>query len=139
MKDSSSSSSSNSSGLFGTICIIVHTYTHTHTVVAFLVALNQNKELLGNNGLLPIPLYLKRVRQYVQHQHKFSSAFLLLQAAPTVLWWVEEENIDTALDCIAYAGMGLSAILVILGAGNAVIFSLLWILYHSLSNVGQRW
>ena len=46
---------------------------------------------------------------------------------------------DAALDYIAYTGMALSAILIILGAGNAVIFALLWVLYHSLSSVGQRW
>ena len=34
------------------------------TVVAFLVALDQNKELLGKNGLLPIPAYLSRLREH---------------------------------------------------------------------------
>ena len=62
-----------------------------------------------------------------------------LGAAPTLLWWVPREHIGFALDAIAYAGLGLSAILVVLGAGNAVIFVTLWALYHSLVNVGQRW
>ena len=35
-------------------------------VVAFLVALNQNKELLGRNGLLPIPTYLSKLRKHFQ-------------------------------------------------------------------------
>lgn len=55
------------------------------------------------------------------------------------MWWVPEEDTDTALDSIAYGGLALSAILVVLGAGNVVIFTGLWILYHSLVNVGQRW
>ena len=62
-----------------------------------------------------------------------------LGAAPTLLWWVPKEHVGFALDAIAYAGLGLSAILVVLGAGNAVIFATLWVLYHSLVNVGQRW
>ena len=35
-------------------------------VVAFLVALHQNKELLGSNGLLPIPLYFSRLKNYFE-------------------------------------------------------------------------
>jgi len=31
-------------------------------LIAFLVVLNQFKPLLGENGLLPVPLFLKRVR-----------------------------------------------------------------------------
>ena len=55
------------------------------------------------------------------------------------MWWVAEEDTDLALDCIAYAGLGLSGVLLIFGAGNAVIFAALWVLYHSIVNVGQRW
>ena len=44
-----------------------------------------------------------------------------------------------ALDCIACTGLALSAVLVVLGAGNVIIFTALWVLYHSLVNVGQRW
>ena len=62
-----------------------------------------------------------------------------VSAVPTLLWWVGEENMDTALDFVAYAGLGLSAVLLLLGAGNAIIFTALWLLYHSLVNVGQRW
>ena len=58
---------------------------------------------------------------------------------PTLLWWVPREHIGFALDTIAYGGLGLSAILVVLVAGNAVIFVTLWVLYHSMVNVGQRW
>ena len=43
---------------------------HVSLVVAFLIALNQNKELLGKNGLLPIPAYLSRLRTHFQvHTH----------------------------------------------------------------------
>ena len=46
---------------------------------------------------------------------------------------------DFALDAVAYGGLVLSGFLIVWGAGNAVIFALLWALYHSLVNVGQRW
>lgn len=46
----------------GVYCMIIL----VHVVVAFLVALHQNKELLGSNGLLPIPLYLTRLRDYFE-------------------------------------------------------------------------
>ena len=59
--------------------------------------------------------------------------------APTLLWWVPLENMDFALDVIAYTGMVLSGFLIVLGAGNAIVLALLWMLYHSLVNVGQRW
>ena len=38
-------------------------------VVAFLVALHQNKELLGPDGLLPIPQYLSLLRQHFKVSH----------------------------------------------------------------------
>ena len=62
-----------------------------------------------------------------------------MSAVPTLLWWVDEEHTDVALDSVAYAGLALSAVTVVLGAGNVVIFTTLWVLYHSLVNVGQRW
>ena len=62
-----------------------------------------------------------------------------VSAVPTLLWWVKEEDTDVALDYIAYVGLILSGLLVVWGAGNAVIFTILWALYHSLVNVGQRW
>ena len=60
-------------------------------------------------------------------------------AAPSLLWWVAEHDMDFALDVIAYTGLVLSGTLIILGAGNALLFLCLWVLYHSLVNVGQRW
>ena len=62
-----------------------------------------------------------------------------LSAVPSVLWWVPEEATDVALDAMAYTGLGLSTLVLVLGAGNAVTFTALWVLYHSIVNVGQRW
>ena len=108
-------------------------------VVAFLIALHQNKQLIGIKGLLPANLYLQRVRENVL-KHSGSTSYLnLLDTVPTLFWWVPNDYIDSALDCMAYIGLSLSAILVIAGSGNVIIFASLWTLYHSISNVGQSW
>lgn len=140
--------------------MLIYEYPLLFIVVAFLVALNQNKELLGKNGLLPIPQYLNTLRRYfevrmiirkpysnfiimcipnLQVPSNFTTTLKAFNAAPSLLWWVAEEDMDFALDMVAYVGLVLSGTLVFLGAGNAVIFLCLWVLYHSLVNVGQRW
>ena len=66
--------------------------------VAFAVALNQNKELIGDNGLLPVKLYLQRIKSQISGK---GERFL---AAPTVLWLADPwDNIDDKLDWIAQA------------------------------------
>jgi hypothetical protein len=104
-------------------------------VVAFLVALNQNKQLLGVDGLLPIPNFLNHVKNYFGGKSGWSS----FQAVPTLLWAVNPEEIDKYLDLLAYCGALLSLFVFYTGCCNMVIMLLLWILYHSLVNVGQRW
>ena len=104
--------------------------------VAFSVSFNQNKELIGDNGLLPAKLYLSRIKE---NQKELSNLALFLKA-PTVFWLLESwENLNFYLDLTAITGMVLSALIFIKGAGNALILFTLWILYHSLVNVGQRW
>lgn len=107
--------------------------------VAFLVALNQNKALLGSRGLLPIYSYLKRLRVHYSFPANASTSWELFSTAPTLFWWISEQYIDLVLDAVAYVGLALSAALVVLGAGNALIFAAAWVLYHSLVNVGQQW
>ena len=105
------------------------------------MALNQNKELLGRRGLLPINNYLGNVRRSISAHTGTGNAsnWELVQYVPTLLWWVPKEYLDEALDGVAYCSLALSAVLVVAGSGNALIFGVLWALYHSLSNVGQRW
>ncbi|XP_028413940.1 lipase maturation factor 1-like isoform X2 [Dendronephthya gigantea] len=102
---------------------------------AFLVALNQNKQLLGDDGLLPVPNFLNKVRNY------FGGTFGLstFQAVPSLLWAVNPANINQYLDMIAYCGALLSLFVFYTGCCNMVIMLTLWILYHSLVNVGQLW
>lgn len=94
-------------------------------LVAFLVAVNQFLPLLGKNGLLPVPQFLRRVtfRQKPSIFHLYYSDKLLL--------------------FIAWSGVALS-ITTLLGLsdklpwwGSASIWILLWVLYLSIVNVGQ--
>ncbi|XP_052269686.1 lipase maturation factor 1-like isoform X2 [Dreissena polymorpha] len=112
-----------------------HSNTIAHTVIAFLVALQQNKELLGLAGLLPANHYLDNIKQ---HSGGINwSAFL---SAPSLVWLIDYHvYLDYFLDYVAYAGLGLSGFLIINGGANWIIMFTLWVLYHSLVNIGQRW
>ena len=103
--------------------------------VAFAVAYNQNKELIGDRGLLPAKLHLSRIKQrFAKDQwQRFISA-------PSFLWfWDPWDSIDDVLDGIAASGMALSAAVIATGAANSAAMLVLWLLYHSLVNVGQTW
>jgi len=104
-------------------------------LVAFLVAFHQNKELLGDNGLLPLRLYLRAIR----NQHPGESNIALFSQYPTIFWWLTNPKVsrDFWLDSLALSGAGLSFWMLITGAANALAFALLWILYTSIVNVGQ--
>jgi len=64
-------------------------------LIAFLVALNQFKPLLGERGLLPVPVFLKRVR---------------FPQAPSIFFW---HYSDRFLEVLAWTGIVLSTLAVI--------------------------
>ncbi|GFR69769.1 lipase maturation factor [Elysia marginata] len=67
--------------------------------VAFLVSLNQNKQLLGKRGLLPADVYLSKLTEHIGANNKWS----LLSAAPTVFWFVKyDRDLDFWLDVVAW-------------------------------------
>ena len=93
--------------------------------MGFLAAANQFVPLLGERGLLPVPLFLKRV--------EFWDAPSLFWLAPT----------DGAFTAAAWLGVLLSA-LALTGLSEAfgilvssLVWFLLWLLYLSFVNVGQ--
>lgn len=109
-------------------------------LVAFLVSYNQNKELIGDRGLTPARLYLRRVGE------EFPSLQERLLRLPTLLWFAGQVSqhgqggeLDTLLDGLALTGMLLSLVVIVRGAANAPIMTALWVLYMSLVNVGQNW
>lgn len=95
-------------------------------LVAFLVAALQAVPLLGEHGLLPIPAFLERV----QAAHG-SRAWLEL---PTLFLFGYS---DAALLAVSWSGVALSA-LALCGATNAALQFVLWLLYLSIVQVGQR-
>src|SRR5262249_26900276 len=95
-------------------------------LIAFLVALNQFKPLLGERGLLPVPAFLKHLR---------------FRQAPSIFCW---RYSDRFLDVVAWTGIGLSA-LAVTGVSergpiwlSMITWLVLWGLYLSLVNVGQN-
>ncbi len=96
-------------------------------LVAFLVAWNQFRPLLGREGLLPIPRYLRRTG---------------FRRAPSVFHWHYSDRFYAAL-----CGLG-AAVAAATVAGlteraplpvTVLAWSLLWLLYLSIVNVGQIW
>ncbi len=93
-------------------------------LIAFLVALNQFKPLLGERGLLPVPLFVKQV--------PFSET-------PSLFFWFPR---DAAFTAAAWAGILLSC-LVITGISarytwlSIGVWLTIYLLYLSFVNVGQ--
>lgn len=96
-------------------------------LIAFLCAARQFRALLGAQGMLPIPRYLSAVS---------------FRQAPSIFHWHYSDRFFAA---VAWSGAALSTALVA-GAGDLVplwaamlVWLLLWMLYLSIVNVGQRW
>ncbi|XP_051037059.1 lipase maturation factor 1 isoform X2 [Phodopus roborovskii] len=103
--------------------------------VAFLVAFNQNKALIGDRGLLPCRLYLKNVQQYFKGRIGWGA----WSYTPTILWLMDWSNMNFNLDLLALLGLGLSFFVLVTGCANMILMATLWVLYMSLVNVGQIW
>jgi len=94
-------------------------------LIAFLTAVNQFRPLLGEHGLLPVPLFVKQVAF-----HDAPSIFFLFPN-------------DTAFAAAAWFGVILSA-LALGGVADRygawlsmLVWTLLWAVYLSFLNVGQ--
>lgn len=94
-------------------------------LIAFLIAFNQFRALVGDNGLLPARLFLERVHFW---------------DAPSLFWL---DVSDTVTGAAAIAGIVLAA-LAVTGLSDrfgmvvsVLVWSLLWLLYLSFVNVGQ--
>lgn len=95
-------------------------------VVAFLIAVNQFRPLVGQRGLLPVPRFLRQVRFW---------------DAPSIFHW---HYSDRFFAVVAWLGLGL-AVLGMSGLSDALgtpvsmlIWALLWVIYLSIVNVGQK-
>ncbi|KAL5020902.1 hypothetical protein ScPMuIL_000057 [Solemya velum] len=114
--------------------IVILRYMAFIYFVAFLVALHQNKQLVGLKGLLPAHKYMDKVATRTKGINSDTFSFV-----PSILWFFDYHNdLNQLLDYCAYGGLVLSGFVIILGASNWFIMFSLWILYHSIVNVGQR-
>jgi hypothetical protein len=86
--------------------------------IAFLASLEQNRALIGERGLLPIPEYLK---------------YVSFREAPSLFHF---RYSDRALTAVSLAGMAL-ALAAICGVEHLAVWLSMWALYLSIVNVGQ--
>ena len=95
-------------------------------LIAFLAAAKQFRALLGSDGLLPIPRFLTARR---------------FRDAPSMFHWRYSDGLFAA---VAWTGVALSLLLII-GIDlvpwpvAVVAWLVLWAMYLSIVNVGQRW
>ena len=97
--------------------------------VAFLAAAKQIVPLIGSHGLLPLDLFLGRVRDALGSS---SAGFFRL---PSLFWFVHS---DADLQVTAWIGFALSCV-VVAGYANAITMTALWLLYMSFVHLGQDW
>jgi Lipase maturation factor len=95
-------------------------------LIAFIVVLNQFRPLLGDRGLLPVSAFLRRAT---------------FHDAPSVFFW---RYSDRLLVAVAWTGIVLSAA-ALFGISergpvwiSIATWLLLWVLYLSIVNVGQK-
>jgi Lipase maturation factor len=96
-------------------------------LIAFLVAVNQFRALIGEHGLLPVPRFVRRVP---------------FRRAPSVF---HLHYSDRFFATVAWAGAVVSAAL-LFGAGDSapvwvsmLAWAVPWMFYQSIVNVGQIW
>ncbi|HXV27377.1 MAG TPA: lipase maturation factor family protein [bacterium] len=94
-------------------------------LIAFVILVNQFRPLLGENGLLPVPLLVKRI------------TFL---DSPSLFWFHYSDRLASIL---AWSGVVLSSI-ALSGFSekfgmwiSSLVWFLLWVIYLSFVNVGQ--
>ena len=98
-------------------------------LVAFLVFIDQGLPLIGHDGLLPAHTFLERVT------HHFGSRWKGFLEMPSIYWLGSS---DRMLLGGAWLGAALSG-LMLAGFANAITLAILWVLYLSITHVGQLW
>ena len=94
-------------------------------LIAFIVALNQFKPLLGERGLLPVSAYVKQV--------SFSEAPSLFQFYPKDIAFTTAAWLGIVFSCFAITGVAERYSTWV----SMLVWALLWVLYLSFVNVGQ--
>src|SRR6266566_5057063 len=97
--------------------------------VAFLVAAQQLVPLIGEHGLTPANHFLASV------QTQLGSRTAGILRVPTLFWLGIS---DHGMSIFAWVGFALSLV-VLSGYANAIILSILWVIYMSIVHIGQIW
>ena len=107
--------------------------------VAFLISLNQNGALIGEDGLLPAHQHLSFLSSRLPFEE--NDFFNLVKNVPTLFWLCDNDgiNIESAIELASVVGIATSVFVLFTGRANMLMITLLWILYHSIANVGQTW
>src|SRR5881392_4304415 len=97
--------------------------------VAFLVAAQQLVPLIGEHGLTPANHFLASV------QTQLGSRTAGILRVPTLFWLGISDH-----GMLIFAWVGFALALVVLGGyANAIILSILWVMYLSIVHIGQIW
>src|ERR1043166_135967 len=94
-------------------------------LIAFLNAVNQFKPLLGESGLLPVPLWIRAV--------PFRASPSLFFLAPKDWAFTAAAWLGVSLSCVALAGVSERFTWPV----SVAVWAALWVLYLSFVNVGQ--
>jgi len=117
-------------------------------LVAFAIAFFQSPGLLGEDGILPIPSFLRRMRDKLNicdnptradWRHPLdgcthTEVLGALTKVPTLLWF---DCSDAALNLVSSTGITFSLFVAFGFCHNAPTMFLLWALYQSLVSSGQ--
>src|SRR5216117_4591931 len=95
--------------------------------IAFLIAAQQLVPLIGEHGLTPASHFLSII------QTQLGSRTAGMTGVPTLFWFGISDN---ALSIFSWGGFGLSLV-VLAGYANAIILTILWVMYMSIVHVGQ--
>src|SRR5467141_2983234 len=97
--------------------------------IAFLVAAQQLVPLIGEHGLTPANHFLAAIQSQV------SSPTECMWRVPTLFWFGLSDNL---LPIFSWIGFVLSLV-VLAGYANAILMSILWMMYMSIVHIGQIW
>jgi hypothetical protein len=111
-------------GDYGLARLALEKSVGTLFLISFLNALNQFKPLLGERGLLPVPIFVREVRMKESPSLFF---FFPTDTAFTICSWI-----GVALSCAVVSGIFDTNGWVLLP-----IWAAIWVLYLSFVNVGQ--
>eukprot|EP00943_MAST-04B_sp_MAST-4B-sp1_P004494 g4494.t1 len=100
--------------------------------VAFLVAYNQNPGLLGDDGLLSSQEYFNRLKQHVGVNTPPQKSVMQI---PTLLWFLDDQQVFNNIQQFALAGLTISA-LVFYHVPRVAIYANWWLIFRIMIGSG---